>query len=136
MLEKTLKSLSYSKEIKPVNPKGNQPWIFIGKRCWSSKILATWCEEPTHWKRPWFWERLRAGGEGATEDEMVGWPYQLNGHEFEQTLVDSGGERSQACCNPQSHKESDRIYWLNNNNKIQRFFLCVSDVSVKNLFSV
>ena len=32
--------------------------------CWSSNILATWCEELTHWKRPWCWERLRAGGEG------------------------------------------------------------------------
>ena len=59
-VEKTL-----NKEIKPVNPKGNQPWIFIGKRCWSSKILATWCEEPTHWKRPWFWERLRGRSEGS-----------------------------------------------------------------------
>ena len=42
-------------------------------RSWSPNILATWCEELTHWKRPWSWERLRAGGEGMTEDEMVGW---------------------------------------------------------------
>ena len=34
-------------------------------RSWSSNTLATWCEEPTHWKRPWCWERLRAGGEGG-----------------------------------------------------------------------
>ena len=62
-----LKSLLHSKEIKPVNPKGNQPWIFIGRTdgwCWSSNILATWCEELTHWKRPWCWERLRAGEGG------------------------------------------------------------------------
>ena len=32
--------------------------------CWNSNTLATWCEEPTHWKRPWCWERLKAGGEG------------------------------------------------------------------------
>ena len=53
------------KEIKPVNPKRNQPWTFIG-RCWrwSSNTLATWCEELTHWKRPWSWERVKAGGEG------------------------------------------------------------------------
>ena len=38
-----------------------------------------------HWKRPWCWERWKAGGERATEDEMVGWHHQLNGHEFEQT---------------------------------------------------
>ena len=46
------------------------------------QFLATWCEELTHWKRPWCWERLRAGGEGTTEDEMVGWHHWLNGHEF------------------------------------------------------
>ena len=55
------------KEIQPVNPKGNQSWIFIGRTsCWSlnSNTLATWCEELTHWERPWCWERLKAGGEG------------------------------------------------------------------------
>ena len=62
VLEKTLESPLVCKEIQPVHPKGNQPWIFI--RSWSSNTLATWCEEPTHWKRPWCWERLRAGGEG------------------------------------------------------------------------
>ena len=43
-------------------------------RCWSrsSNTLATWCEEPTYWERPWCWERLRAGGEGTTEDDMAG----------------------------------------------------------------
>ena len=56
---------------------------------WSSSTLVIWWEEPTHWKRPWCWERLRAGGEGVTEDEMVGWHHWHNGHEFEQTLGDS-----------------------------------------------
>ena len=61
VLEKTLESpLDF--KIKPVNPKGNQSWKFIGS--WSSNILATWWEELTHWKRPWCWERLKAGGEG------------------------------------------------------------------------
>ena len=50
----------------------------------SSKTLATWLEELTHWKKPWCWERLKAGGEGMTEDEMVRWHHQLNGHEIEQ----------------------------------------------------
>ena len=50
---------------------------------WSSNPLATWCEELTHWKRPWCWERLKAGGKGTTEDEMVGWHHWLDGHEFE-----------------------------------------------------
>ena len=53
--------------------------------CWSWNLntLATWCKELTHWERPWFWERLKTGGEGMTEDEMVGWHHWLNGHEFE-----------------------------------------------------
>ena len=51
---------------------------------WSSSSLATWCKEPSHWKRPWYWERLRAGVKSdVTEDKMVGWYHWLNGHEFE-----------------------------------------------------
>ena len=64
------------KEIKPVNPKGNLPCIFIGRMneislnsdwcwSWSSSSLATWCEQLTHWKRPWCWEGLRAGEGGG-----------------------------------------------------------------------
>ena len=58
---KTLESPLDSKEIKPVNPKGNQPWIFIGRSDAKTEAtrLATWCEEQTHWKRPWFCKRLR-----------------------------------------------------------------------------
>ena len=52
-----------SKETIPVNPKRNQHWIFIG-RADAEAEAATWCEEPTHWKRPWCWERLRAREEG------------------------------------------------------------------------
>ena len=54
-------------EIQPVNPKGNQSWIFIGKNCcwsWNSNTLATWWKELAHLKRPWCWERLKAGREG------------------------------------------------------------------------
>ena len=61
VLEKTLDR----KEIKPVNTKGDQSWIFTGRTDAEVPIfLATWCNKLTHWKRPWFWERLRAGGEG------------------------------------------------------------------------
>ena len=67
VLEKTLESSLNSQEIKPVNPKGNQSWILIGRTDaevrWSSNTLATWCKEPTHWKRAWCWERLKAKGE-------------------------------------------------------------------------
>ena len=64
MLEKTLKSSLDSKEIKPVNPKWNKTLNTYWKDwCWNSSSLATWYEEPTQWKRPCCWERLRAGGE-------------------------------------------------------------------------
>ena len=67
VLEKTLESPLDRKEIQPVNPKGNQSWVFIGRDwswSWNSSTLATWCEELTHLKRPYCWERLKAGGEG------------------------------------------------------------------------
>ena len=67
VLQKTLESPLDCKEIQPVHPKGNQSWVFIGRtdvEAENSNILATWCKELTHWKRPWCWERLRAGGEG------------------------------------------------------------------------
>ena len=67
VLEKTLESPLDCKEIQPVHSKGDQYWVFIGRtnvEAESSNNLATWCKELTHWKRPWCWERLRAGGKG------------------------------------------------------------------------
>ena len=65
--------------LKEISPEYSLDWYWSG----SSNTLATWCEELTHWKRPWCWERLQAG-EGVTDDEMVGWHHWLNEHEFEQ----------------------------------------------------
>ena len=84
------------KEIQPVHLKGNQLWIFIGRtdaEAEGTNTLATWCKELTHWKRPWCWERLRAGREGGAR-RWDGWWCQLNGHEFEQTLGDSEGRKA------------------------------------------
>ena len=75
VLEKTLESPLDSKEIQPVHPQGNQSWIFTGRTDAEAQTqyaqlklklstLVIWCEELTHWKRPWCWERLKAGGEG------------------------------------------------------------------------
>ena len=75
VLGKTLESPLDCKEIHPVHPQGDQSWVFIGRtdvEAETPNTLATWCEESTHWKRPWCWERLKVGGEGMTEDEMVG----------------------------------------------------------------
>ena len=57
--------------------------------------------------------KLRAGGEGVTEDEMVGRYHQLSGHEFEQTPGVDDGQGSLVCCNPWGHKESDTSERLN-----------------------
>ena len=68
-LKKTLQSPLECKEIKPVSPKWNHPWIFNWKDwcwSWSSNALATWCEQPTHWKRSWCWESLKAKWEGGS----------------------------------------------------------------------
>ena len=66
VLEKTLESPLDCKEIQPVHPKGDQSWVFTGRTYGEAETpnLATWCDELTHLKRPWCWERLRAGGEG------------------------------------------------------------------------
>ena len=72
VLEKTLESPLDYKEIQPVNPKGNQSWILEGLKVWNSNTLATWFKELTHLKRPWCWERLKAGGEGD-DREWDGW---------------------------------------------------------------
>ena len=66
VLEKTLASPLDCKKIQPVHPKGDQSWVFTGRTDadWNSTTLATSCEELTHWKRPWCWEGLGAGGEG------------------------------------------------------------------------
>ena len=58
---------------------------------WNSSTLATWCEELTHWKRPWCWERW-SQEKGTKEDEMVGWHQWLNEHEFEPALGDGEGQ--------------------------------------------
>ena len=64
VLEKTIESSLDCKEIQAVHPKWDQSWVFIGCWSWNSSTLATSCEELTHWKRPWYWEGLGAGGEG------------------------------------------------------------------------
>ena len=86
VLEKTLESPLDSKEILPVNPKGNQSWIFIGKTDFKAETPIFW---PPDAKNLLIVKDLDAGKDwrqeekGMTEDEMVGWHNSLNGHEFE-----------------------------------------------------
>ena len=108
VLKKTLESPLDSKEIKPVNPKGNQPWIFIRR---------TDAEAPTFWPldaqsqligkdpdagKDWGQEK------GVTEYEMIAWHHWPNGQEFEK-LGDIEGQGSLGCCSPRIWKESDDL---------------------------
>ena len=58
-----------------------------------------------------------------TEDKMVGWHHQLNGHEIQQAPVDGEGEESLKCCSPWGYKESDMTQRLNSNNSITKLYL-------------
>ena len=96
-------------EIKPVNPKRNQPWIFIGRTDAEAETLILWPPDGKSCligKDPDAGKDWRREEKGMTEDEMVGWHHQLNGHEFEQTLGDGEGLGSLACCSPWGHRVS------------------------------
>ena len=117
VLEKTLESPLDRKEIKWVNPKGNQPWIFNGRTDAKAKAPIFWPTDMKGWligkdsdaEEDWWQEE-----KGVTEDEMVGWHHQLNEHEFQQTPGDSEGQGSLVCCSPRGRKELDMTEWLDN----------------------
>ena len=120
VLGKTVESPLNCKEIKPVNPKGNQSWIFIGRTDAEAEIPVLWPPHAKSWpigkdsdaERDWGQEE-----KGTTEDEMAGWHHQLDGQEFERSLRDSEGQGRLASCSPWGHKESDMIEWLNIHSK-------------------
>ena len=102
--------------IRPVNPKGNQPWILTGSTDAEAPIL--WPPDANSWligKGPDAGKHWGKEEKRATENEMVEWHHQLNGHEFEQTLGDSEGQGSLACWNAWGCKESDMTDRWNNN---------------------
>ena len=105
-------------EIKPVNPKGNQSWIFIGRTDAKSEAPILWPPDGKNWligKDPDAGKDWRQEEKGAAEDEMVEWHHWLNAHEFEQTPGDSEGQGSLVCYCPWGCKKLDMIGWLNNN---------------------
>ena len=122
VLEKTLESPLDCKEIKLVNPKGNQSWIFTGSTDAEAETPILWPPNVKNWltgKDPNAGKDWRQGEKGTTEDEMVGRNHRFNGHEFELTLADSEGQESLVCCSPWGYKELDTTEWLNNNNNRQ-----------------
>ena len=101
MLEKTLESPLDCKEIQPVNPKENQPWLFIRTTDPKAKTPILWPPDAKSWlteKDPDAGKDWGQEEQGETEDKKVRWHHQLNGHEFEQTVGDSGGKGSLVCC--------------------------------------
>ena len=115
-MEKTIESPLDCKEIKWVNPKENQPWIFVGRADPEAETPILWPPDVKSWL---MWKDPDAGKDwgqeekGMTEDEMVGWHHQLNGHKFEQALGVGDGQGVLACCSAWGHKESDTTEQLN-----------------------
>ena len=97
VLEKTLESPLHCKEIKPVNPKGNQLWIFIGRTDDEGVAPILWPPHVKSWligKDPDAGKDWKQEEKGITEDKMVGWHHQLDGHEILQALGDGEGQGS------------------------------------------
>ena len=104
------------KEIKPVNPKRNQSWIFIGRTDDEAEAPLLWPPDAKNWlaeKDPDAGKDWRQEEKGMTEDEMVGWHHRLNGHGFEQASGYGEGQGSLACCSSWGCKELDTTDLLN-----------------------
>ena len=115
VLEKTLASPLDCKEIQPVHPKGDQSSVFIGRTDVETETPILWPPD-VNWL---LWKDLDAGKDWGqeekrmTEDEMVGWYHQLNGHGFRWTLGVGNGQGGLACCSSWGCKELDMTKWLN-----------------------
>ena len=106
--EKTLESPLDCKEIKPVNPKGNQPWFFIERTDAEAEASVLWPPDTKSLhvgKDPDAWKDWEQEEKGMTEDEIVGWHHGLNGLEFEKTPGDGEGATEQP------EKMSTQVTW-------------------------
>ena len=116
VLEKTLESPLDCKEIPSVHPKGDQSWVFIGRTDVEAETPVLWPPDVKSWL---IWKDPDPGKDwgqeekGMTEDEMVGWPHWLNGHEFGGTPGVGDGQGGLACCGSWGRKESDTTERLN-----------------------
>ena len=119
VLEKTLECPLDCKEIQLVHPKGNQSWIFTGRTDAEAEAEAPilWPPDGKNWligKDPDAGKDWRQEEKGTTEDEMVRWHHQLNGHEFGQTPGVGDGQGGLVCCDSWDRKESDtteKLIW-------------------------
>ena len=104
------------KEIQQVHPKGNQSWMLIGRTDVEAETTILWPPDAKSWL---IWKDPDAGKDwgqeekGTTEDEMVGWHHQLNGHGFGWTPGVGDGQGGLVCCGSWDPKELDTTEWLN-----------------------
>ena len=118
VLKKILESSVDCKEIQPVNPKGNQSWIFIGRTDAEAETPILWLPDVKSWL---IWKDPDAGKDwgqeekGTTEDEIVGWHHQLKGHGYKWTPGDGDGQGGLACCGSWGCKElytTEQLNWI------------------------
>ena len=117
LLKKTLESPLDSKEIKPVNRRGDQPWVFIGKTDAEAEAPVFWSPDANNRLtgkvlsagKDWGQKEKR-----ASEDEIAGCHHQCNGHELGHSLGDGDGQGGLMCCSPWGHKELNTTRQLNN----------------------
>ena len=107
-----------ARNIKPVNPKGNQPWIFIRRTDAKAEAPILWPPDAKNWltgKDPDAGKNWRQEEKGMTEDEMVGWHQWLNGHGFGWTQGVGDGQGGLACCSSSvcrvGHDWATKLNW-------------------------
>ena len=116
VLEKNFESPLNCKEMKSVNPKGNQSWTFIGRTDVEAEARILWPPDAINWligKDPDIGKDWRQEEKGMSKHVMVGWHHRFHGHEFEQTSGVGDGQGSLACCSPWGRKVSDTTERLN-----------------------
>ena len=104
------------KEIQTVHPKGDQPWVFMGRTDAKAETPILWPPDVKNWligKDPDAGKDWGQEEKGTTEEEMVGWHHRLNGLGFGWTLGVGDGQGGLACCGSWGHKKSDTTEQLN-----------------------
>ena len=136
VLEKTLESPLDCKEIQPVHPKGDQSWIFIGKTDVEAETPVLWPPDAKSWftgKDPDAGKDWGQEEKGMTEDKMVGWHHQLNGHSFGWTPGVGDGQGGLRCYSSRGRKESNMTERLNWTELIDLFSVSSEGWNVSNL---